>query len=110
MINAIFLILLLNEQILLHLCTKCLIIKYIKDLGVIFTSNMSFNKHICNVTAKSFQMLGFVRRTMKPFKDLSVLRSLYYSLIRSKLEYCPLVWSPRAKSMCDQIERVQNKF
>ena len=46
----------------------------IKDLGVIFTYNMSFNKHICNVTAKSFHMLGFIRNTMKPLKIYDLMK------------------------------------
>ena len=41
----------------------------IKDLGVIFSSNLSFNKHIDDVVSKSFRLLGFVKRTLKPFKD-----------------------------------------
>ena len=82
----------------------------IKDLGEIFTSNFSFNKHINDITSKSFRLLGFLKRVLKPFKDRSVLLTLYLSLIRQKLEYASFIWAPKAKSMCDKIERVQKKF
>ena len=82
----------------------------IKDLGVTFTSSFSFNKHINNVTAKSFRFLGFIKRSLKAFKDPDVLFSLYNSYIRSKLEYCSFIWSPSAQTQIDKIERVQKKF
>ena len=82
----------------------------IKDLGVTFTSSFSFTKHINIVTAKSFRFLGFIKRSMKFFKDPTVLISLYNSYIRSKLEYCSTIWSPSARCLSDKIERVQKKF
>ena len=85
-------------------------VKEIKDLGVTFTSSFSFDKHINIITAKSFRFPGFLKRTMKPFKDPAVLFSLYNSYIRSRLEYCSLIWSPSSVAMSDKIERVQKKF
>ena len=82
----------------------------IKDLGVTFTSSFLFNKHINIVTAKSFRLLGFIKRSLKAFKDPDVLFSLYNSYIRSKLEYCSLIWAPSAQTLSDKIERVQKKF
>ena len=82
----------------------------IKDLGVIFTSNLNFNLHICDVVAKSYRMLGFMRRILKPFDDIYVYTSLYHSLIRSRLEYCSFIWNPQSQCMIDKIERVQKKF
>lgn len=82
----------------------------IKDLGVIFTASFSFAKHINNIAAKSFGFLGFIKRSMKSFKDPAVLFSLYNAYIRSKLEYCSFIWSPSARCLSDKIERVQKKF
>ena len=82
----------------------------IKDLGVTFTASFSFTKHINDITAKSFRFLGFIKRSMKSFKDPAVLFSLYNSYIRSKLEYCSVIWSPSARNLSDKIERVQKKF
>ena len=82
----------------------------IKDLGVIFTSNLCFNKHITTITKKSFQLVGFLRRVLKLFKNRDVCITMFNSLIRSRLEYCSVIWSPSAKHFIDKIERVQKKY
>ena len=82
----------------------------LKDLGVTFTSNFNFNKHILNITSKGFKMLGFMRRMLKPFHEPDILITMYISLVRSQLEYCSIIWSPKANFMSNLIERVQRKF
>ena len=81
----------------------------VKDLGVIFTTNFNFNKHIEALTSKSFRMIGLLRRVLKPFKDLVVFKNMCFSLIRSRLEYCANILSP-AKHMVEKIEYVQKIF
>ena len=66
----------------------------IKDLGVTFAYNLKFSLHVSNITKKSFQMFGFLKRILKPINDPEVFLSLYHTLIRSRLEYCASVWSP----------------
>ena len=44
------------------------------------------------------------------YPDPYAFLSLYHTLIRSRLEYCSFVWSPKDRTMCDMIERVQRKF
>ena len=85
-------------------------VHHIKDLGVIFTSSFSFNMHIDDVVSKSFRLLGFVKRTLNPFKDSSVILSMYSHLVRTKLEYCSFIWSPTTCGMSDKLERVQKKI
>ena len=82
----------------------------IKDLGVTFAYNLNFSLHISNITKKSFQMFGFMKRILKPINDPEVFLSLYHTLIRSRLEYCASVWSPKCQTKKDKIERVQRKF
>ena len=75
----------------------------IKDLGVHFKNNLCFDRHISFVVKKSFQMLGFIKRVTKSFKDLHVLKTLYNSYIRSRLDYCSQVWSPSTKCAYHKI-------
>ncbi len=82
----------------------------IKDLGVAFTHNLNFSTHINNITKKSFQMFGFMKRILQPIDDPTVYLSLYHTLIRSRLEYCSFVWSPHSMTLREKLERVQRKF
>lgn len=80
------------------------------DLGVVFCSNMSFSPHIDQIVKKSYRMLGFVRRTMKDVNDANVLKVLFNAHVRSHLDYCSSIWSPKAKCSILKIERVQKRF
>ena len=55
-------------------------------------------------------MLGFVRRTMKEVTDVNVFKILFNSHVRSHLDYCSPIWSPKAKCAILKIERVQKRF
>ena len=85
-------------------------VSHIRDLGVHFTSSLSFSFHVCTVVSKAFRMFGFIKRTMSPFKNTFVLKVLYNAYIRSCLDYCSSVWSPNTKCLINKIERVQKKF
>jgi hypothetical protein len=49
-------------------------------------------------------MLGFVLRNSRSFKSVEVLKTLYFSLVRSGLEYATTAWAPY------YMERVQRRF
>lgn len=80
------------------------------DLGVIFDSELRFNEHISLITAKAFKMAGFIMRRCWEFSNIEVLMSLYFSLVRSHLEYCCVIWSPYYQIHIKRLERVQIKF
>ena len=82
----------------------------ITDLGVSFSSNMSFSLHVTKIVNKALRMLGFIKRTLKPFRNTTVFKVLYNSYVRSRLDYCSPVWSPDAKYLIDKVERVQKRF
>ena len=82
----------------------------VKDLGVYFTPKLNFKRHVSYIVSKAFKMLGFMNRVTKPFTDETVLRTLYFSYVRSRLEYCSQVWAPTAQIYVNTIERVQRKF
>lgn len=82
----------------------------IKDLGITFTSTLSFNRHFDLICAKANSMLGFLIRSMKEFNNPRVFVCLYQSLVRSQLEYASCVWSPRYSDHIKRIESVQKRF
>lgn len=81
-----------------------------KDLGVIFTEDLCFNRHIDLIVAKAYSMLGFVKRVCRDFHNIDALKSVYYAHVRSHLEYASVVWSPYYQKHNDKIESIQKKF
>lgn len=82
----------------------------IRDLGVIFDKKVTFVPHIENIMKKASKMLGFVLRNTRDFKKVGTKIMLYYSLVRSILEYCSVVWRPHYATHKLLLERVQKRF
>ena len=81
-----------------------------KDLGVVFDSALTFNMHINEIVSASYKTLGFLFRTCKFFQHTITFKTLFYALIRSKLEYCSVVWFPFYNVNINRIESVQRLF
>lgn len=81
-----------------------------KDLGVIFDDQLSFRRHIDVVVGVSMRMLGFVIRNTEAFSDVEAIKTLYFALVRSRLEYASIIWNPLYEVHKAVIERVQRKF
>ena len=67
-----------------------------KDLGVMFSSTLSWNYHYDNLAQNAYTMLSILRRSFSihaPNKTKKLLY-MYLSLIRSRLLYCSPVWRP----------------
>lgn len=63
------------------------------DLGVVFDLKLNFNKQINQVTNTAYRAMAFIIRNSKSFNS-HVLLELYYSLVRSLLEFGSIIWSP----------------
>ena len=81
----------------------------LKDLGVYMAEDMKFNQHILNTVAKGKRMSGWVLRTIKSGK-VEHMKILLKSLVRSQMEYCSILWSPRDQYQIDMLESVQAEF
>lgn len=82
----------------------------IKDLGVTFDNKLTFSAHIHKTVEAAIKLLGFIIRNCKPFTNIVALKCLYFSLIRSKLEYCGIIWHPYYNTYSLLLENVQRKF
>jgi hypothetical protein len=82
----------------------------VRDLGVIFDEKLSFRPHYDYIVKRGLRLLGFLMRTSKEFKKLQSTLCLFFSLVRSILEYCCPVWSPYYGIHVDSLERVQKRF
>ena len=81
-----------------------------KDLGVTFDPKLSFASHISNTCSSAIKMLGYIMRNTSDFVNEKTLKTLYYSFVRSKLEYGSVIWNPIHNKYVTQLENVQRKF
>ena len=83
---------------------------YVKDLGVLLDTKLTFKQHVSFIVAKASRQLGLVMRMTRDFRDIQCLITLYQSLVRSSLEYCSAVWFPYYNNAIDRIESIQRRF
>lgn len=82
----------------------------IRDLGVLLRSDLSMESHINIVTSEALRNLGFVKRCSRFFENHETISKLFNAIVRSKLEYCSIVWDPPQGILQSKIEKVQNKL
>ena len=80
-----------------------------KDLGVTFSSDLSWNKHYEKISSKAYQTLGLIRRTFSLSSSVKAKKLLYLSLVRSKITYCTQVWRPCFIKDIIVLERIQRR-
>lgn len=83
---------------------------YVKDLGVFFDSELSFSHHIDECLTAAYKSLGFIVRNSRDFGDITTLRLLFITFVRSRLEYASVIWCPIYTIYVTLIERVQRRF
>lgn len=82
--------------------TSLLAIDSIRDLGVIFSSDLSFDQHISHITSSAYKKLGFINRSCKLFSNINTL--LYCFLVRPHLEFASIIWAPYQVNQCALIQ------
>ncbi|CAB3227417.1 unnamed protein product [Arctia plantaginis] len=82
----------------------------VRDLGVNFTTALTFRNHITKICKKAYRNLGFILRTVQQFTNISAVIALYNALVRSQLECNAVIWAPHESKYRLMVERVHNKF
>ena len=83
----------------------------IKDLGIAFQNNLTFDEHISKITSTANSRLGIIRHTFHII-DREGFFILYKNNVRSiiLLEYCISVWSPHLRKHDKKIEQIQRSI
>ena len=76
------------------------------DLGVLFTTDLKFSRHINNIILKANRALALIRRTFHSLNP-HLLRILYISLVRPHLDYLSSIWNPHQLKDIRALENVQ---
>ncbi len=73
---------------------------------MIITDKLTFGKHINRITGETYKLLRNIK-TAFTYLDEEMMKKLITSMIRPRLDYAPLVWSPKLKKDIRKLERIQ---
>ena len=59
-----------------------------KNLGIIISSDLSWDQHYKNIIPKTYRMLGLLHCSFSKHQIVTAKRNLYISLVRSQVIYC----------------------
>ena len=77
-----------------------------KDLGVIIQSDLSPEGHVNKVMGECLAILANIRVSFN-YLDGPMMKSIIEAMLRPKVEYGQVVWSPHLKKHVSKLERVQ---
>ena len=75
-----------------------------KYLGLNISDDLSWSKHINQITVKGNNTLKFIKRNIQTIKETA-----YKTYVRPLLEYSSSVWDPWQKKYIHQLEMVQHR-
>ena len=81
----------------------------VKDLGIYFSQELTFEHHTRMITNKGKQMGGWILRTFIT-RSPAVMKTLLKQLIYPTIEYNCILWSPINQLLIDLLESVQSTF
>ncbi len=75
-------------------------------MEVVLQDNLSPEKHINKIFGDTYKMLRNIRVAFH-FLDKDMMEKMITTMIRPKLEYAEMVWSPHKKKHVKKLERIQ---
>lgn len=85
----------------------CTVFEYVY-LGVLFADSLKWNSHIERTIGKASKMFYFIRRNFRS-ASRNVKETLYFSLVRTILDYACVVWDPYHDFLINKLEKIQNQ-
>ena len=79
-----------------------------KYLGVTITKDLSWSKHINQITTKANNYLNFIKRNIQT-NNPKLKESAYKTYVRPLVEYAASVWDPEQNKYIEKIEMIQHR-
>lgn len=84
------------------------LVKEHKTLGIIFSDNLQWDKHINQVVSKLCKIVGVLARCRAILPEKIKLQ-IYHALFKSQISYCHLVWGTTTRTNLNRILLLQKK-
>ena len=81
-------------------------VKHYKYLGITIQSDLKWHNHIQLITSKANQTIALLKRNLST-PPIQLREIVYLGLVRLKLEYAAMVWSPYLINDKNTLEEVQ---
>ena len=82
----------------------------VKDLGVLFDEDLSFNSHVNKIHKTVSSKIGWVLRSFQ-CRETKLMKTIWKSLIQPHIDYCsPLWFSPNSQGEITRLENLQRQF
>ena len=85
---------------------KCTPFKY---LGVWLDNKLTWKPHVDHICNKLSKVCGIFSK-LRYSTNMNLLKSVYYALVASHLQYCNLVWGGATDSIIDPLKKIQNRI
>ena len=82
---------------------------HVKDLGVTFSYDATFDRHIDVISTKARRLAGWLLRSFMS-RESGLMLTLLKQLIIPTVEYCCPVWSPTDVANITKLEKIQRSF
>ena len=82
-------------------------VSHVKNLGCMFDSNMTMNRHVLMTCKAAFFHIHNIRRIRK-YLDQKSLLTLIHAFITSRLDYCNSLFYGATATHIEKLQRIQN--
>ena len=76
-----------------------------KDFGILVRYDLNWNQYVNKICSSANYWRKVLYKYFN-FKSLTVIKRLYLSIIRPKLEYAGTVWNPTFLTCINQLEKI----
>ena len=84
-------------------------VRHTNFLGLIIDETLTWREHIKHIKLKISRVTGILYKVRDKL-NFNALKSIYYSLVQSNINYCLLIWGSSAKNDMDSIFKIQKRY
>lgn len=84
------------------------VVREAKYLGIVFSDNLRWDRHVDFVAARASRMLCFLCRNFRKVPS-KLKQTLYFTYVRPIIEYACELWDPYRLIHVNKLEKIQNR-